>query len=67
MIELCSGIQAREPTRSIVVISVKHFQTELMVEISSKILVRAIGKVLLMKLARTPIKIHKVDENGLCL
>ena len=33
-----------------------------MVEIYSKSLVRAIGQVLLMKLARTPIKTHKGDE-----
>ena len=37
-----------EPTRSVVVIWVKHFQTELMVEIYSHILVRAIGDVLLI-------------------
>ena len=36
-------------TRSIVVIWVKHVQTELMSEIYSKSPVRAIGKVLLMK------------------
>ena len=36
-------------TRSIVVIWVKFFQTELMVESYSKSLVRAIGKVLLVK------------------
>ena len=40
---------SREPTRSIVVIWVKIVQTELMVEICFKSLVRAIGKVLLMK------------------
>ena len=40
-----------EPARSIVVIWVKHFQTGLMVEIYSKSLVRAIAKVLLMKLS----------------
>ena len=40
-----------EPTRSIVVIWVNKFQTELMVEIYFKSLVRAIGKVLLMKLS----------------
>ena len=33
-----------------------------MVEIYSKSLVRANGKVLLMKLARTPIKTNKGDE-----
>ena len=38
-----------DPTRSIVVIWVKFFQTELMVEICSKSLVRAIGKVLIIK------------------
>ena len=38
-----------EPFGSIVVIRVKFFQTELMVEICSKSVVRAIGKVLLMK------------------
>ena len=43
------------------VIWVKFFQTELMVEIFSKSLVIAIGKVLLMKLARTPIKTNKGD------
>ena len=37
-----------DPTHSIVVIRVKFVQTELMVEICSKSLVRAIGKVLLM-------------------
>ena len=40
-----------DPTRSIVIIWVNFFQTELMVEIYSKGLVRAIGKVLLMKLS----------------
>ena len=39
----------RDTTRSIVVIQVNNFQNELMVEIYSKNLVRAIGKVLLMK------------------
>ena len=39
----------REPTR-IVVIWVKNVQTELMVEIYSKSLVRPIGKVVLMKI-----------------
>ena len=39
-----------DPTRSTVVIKVNFFfQTELMVEIYSKNLVRAIGKVLLIK------------------
>ena len=37
-----------DPTRSIVVIRVNFFQTELMVEICSKSLVRAIGKILLI-------------------
>ena len=37
-----------DPTRSIVVIWVIFFQTELMVEIYNKSLVRAIGKVVLM-------------------
>ena len=44
------------------VIRVKDLQTELMVEIYSKSLARAIGKVLLMKLARIQIKTHKGDE-----
>ena len=39
----------RDPTRSMVVIWVKFFQTESKVEIYSKSLVGAIGKVLLMK------------------
>ena len=39
----------------------QFFQTELMVQIYSKSLVRAIGKVLLIE-SRTPIKIHKGDE-----
>ena len=39
---------------------VKKIQTELMVEIYSKSLVRAIGKTL--NLARKPIKTHKGDE-----
>ena len=38
-----------EPTCSIVVICIQDFQIGLMVEIYSKSLVRAIGKVLLMK------------------
>ena len=38
-----------DPTRSIVVIRVNFFQTELMVEICLVSLIRAIGKVLLMK------------------
>ena len=49
-------------TRSIMVILVKHFQTELMVEIYSKSLVRTIGKLLLMKLSYNTIK---VMENNL--
>ena len=44
------------------VIWVNIFQTELMVEICSKSLVRAIGKRLIFFLARTPIKTHKGDE-----
>ena len=43
------------------VISVIFLQSELIVEICSVGLVRAIGKVLLMKF-RTPIKTHKVEE-----
>ena len=38
-----------DPTRSILVIWVKYFQTESMVEICSKSLVRAIGEVLLVE------------------
>ena len=38
-----------DPTRRIVVMRVNFFQTELMVETCSESLVRAIGKVLLMK------------------
>ena len=38
-----------DPTRSIVVIWVQISQTEIMVEIYSKSLVRAIGIILLMK------------------
>ena len=41
---------------------VKFFQIELMVGICSESLGRAIGKVLLMNLAKTPIKTHKGDE-----
>ena len=44
------------------VIWVNISQTESIVEIYSKSLVRAIGKVLLLNLARTPIKTHKGDE-----
>ena len=43
------------------VIQVNFCKNELMVKIYSTSLVRAIGKVLLMNLARTPIKIHKGD------
>ena len=39
---------SRDTTRSKVVIRVNYFQTELMVEIHSKSLARAIGKVLCM-------------------
>ena len=39
----------REPTNSIVVIWVKFFQSDLMVEICCKSLVRAVGKVLFIK------------------
>ena len=39
----------RDTTRTIVVIQVKHFLNELMVEIYSKSPVRATGKVLLVK------------------
>ena len=42
---LAKLIHLREPTGSIVVIWVNIFQTELMVEIYSKNLIRAIGKV----------------------
>ena len=48
---LCFLYYLREPTHIIVVIWVQNVQTELMVEIYSKSLVRAIGKVLLMKLS----------------
>ena len=44
------GYTFSDPTRSMVVIRVKFVQAELMVEICFKSLVRAIGKVLLMKL-----------------
>ena len=44
------------------VIWVRIVQTELMVEIYSKSLVRAIGKVLLMRFSYTPIKAHTGDE-----
>ena len=39
----------KNPARSIVIIWVKFVQTDLMVEIYSKSLVRSIGKVLLME------------------
>ena len=42
-------ISLSDPTHSIVVIRVTFFQIELMVETCSKSLVRAIGKLLLMK------------------
>ena len=45
-----------------VVIEVIFFQIELIVEICSKSLVRAIGKVLLINLARISIKTHKGEE-----
>ena len=44
------------------VILVKKIQTELMVKIYSKSLVRAIGKVLHMTSSRTPIKTCRGDE-----
>ena len=50
----------RRTDGSMVVIWVNLFQIELMVEIYSKSLVRAIGKVLLVKFR--PIKTHKVDD-----
>ena len=43
------------------VIRVIFFQTELMVEICSERLVRAIGKVLLMKFSKNTNKSHKRD------
>ena len=46
-----SIVSYSDPTRSIVVIWVKIIQTELKVEIYSKCLVRAIGKVLHVKLS----------------
>ena len=55
-----------DPTRSIVVIWVINFRTDLILEICSKRLIRAIGKVLLMKLSyRGPIKNHKGNEKWL--
>ena len=47
--DFVDSLGLREPTHSIVAIWVRIFQTELLVEIYSKSLVRAIGKVLLMK------------------
>ena len=44
------------------IIWVTFFQPELIVEISSKSLVRAIGKVLRMKFIGTLIQTHKGDE-----
>ena len=44
------------------VIWVNNSQTESMVEIYAKSLVRAIDKYYSWNLARTPIKIHKGDE-----
>ena len=44
-----SAYKLSDPTHSIVVIKVKFFQTELLVEICSESLVRAIGKVLLVE------------------
>ena len=41
----------RKPARILMVILVKNFQTELMVKIYSKSLVRAIGEVFLMKMS----------------
>ena len=43
------GSTEREPTHSIVVVWVTNFQSELMIKIYSKSLVRATGKVLLIK------------------
>ena len=46
----------------------QNFQNELMIEIYSKSLVRAFGKVLRMNLARIPIKKNiMLIKNGLCL
>ena len=50
-----------------VVIWVKSFQTQLMVQIYSKSLVRAIGKVLLIKFGRNTNLNINVMKNGLCL
>ena len=44
------AVTIRDITRSTVVIWVKHFHIEFMVEIYSKSVVRAIGKVFCMKL-----------------
>ena len=51
-------------TRNIMVIWVKIFQTEVMVEIYSKSLVRAITHEIQLELQLKPIKVMK---NGLCL
>ena len=51
-----------DPTRSIVITWVKNSETELMAEIYSKSQIRAIGKVLLIKLVRIPLKTQKGDE-----
>ena len=49
------------------VILVNFIQTELIVEIYSKRLVRAIGKILFMKLSHNTNQTHiKVMQNGLC-
>ena len=50
-----SNESSSDPTRNILVIRVKFFQTELMIEICYESLVRAIGKVL-------PMKTHKGNE-----
>ena len=44
------------------IIGIRHFENKSMVEIFSKSLVRAIGKVLHLNKARTQIKTHKGDE-----
>ena len=49
LFEITKVYSKREPTRSIVVIWVKKIKTEIIIEIGLKSLVRAIGKVLLMK------------------
>ena len=48
----CTEVPESDPTHSIVVTWVNFFQTELMVEIDFKSRVRAIGKVLPMKLIK---------------